>query len=500
MAGAPSHPRRARAARRVIARLMAPPLAALVAAAALALPHPARASGLDAPILGTGQSGPAVADAAAVYWNPAQLAWMDKTELLLGGGLVIGHATYQRDRRGTYQTPDTLQFKSPLDPANVDAGKTGLAEEVSATPIAPLGDAFLAYPLLKDRLVMGLGAYVPYAAALGFPEDGAQAWQIRQAFIVASQVTASAGVRVTDEIAVGAGLSYVGGFAELSKLQDFSSLSEFQRAFSSDPINQDNDFGPDAPTEVRELDSLSRPISIKRAFSHGVTFNLGISYRPRKDLGIGLTYQHGSKMRYKGEFAINMDHDFFTGDLASQGLKYKPLVTGDAELSFSLPRRITAGASYDPSDKLRINGFVSYISYSDIDAFVVETTSPDLAQPELSIGDKVTVTLPRDWNDTVWVEASGHYKLNDRMLVSAALGYQSPASPDSTIDTASPDGHRLISGFGGILQVTDTISLMGDVRLQAILPREVTTSDMDLGNGTYTLFIAFVGGHLKILL
>jgi long-chain fatty acid transport protein len=195
-----------------------------------------------------------------------------------------------------------------------------------------------------------------------------------------------------------------------------------------------------------------------------------------------------------------MDDPFFTGDLASQGLKYKPLVKGDADLSFSLPRRITAGASYDPSDKLRISGFVSYVVYSDVDAFVVETSSPDLAQPELGIGDKVRVTLPRDWNDTVWVEASGHYTLMDGMLVSAAIGYQSPASPDSTIDTASPDGHRLIGGVGGVLQVTDSLSLMGDVRVQAILPREVTTSERDLGNGTYSLFIGFAGGHLKILL
>jgi long-chain fatty acid transport protein len=205
-------------------------------------------------------------------------------------------------------------------------------------------------------------------------------------------------------------------------------------------------------------------------------------------------------MHYKGEFAIDMSDDFFTQDLASQGLKYKPLIQGEADLSFSLPRRITGGASYDASDKLRVNGFVSYVVYSDIDAFVVETSSPDLAQPRLGIGDKVKVTLPRDWNDTIWVEASGHYKLNHRMLLSAAVGYQSPASPDSTIDTASPDGHRLIGGLGGVLQATDSVSLSGDVRVQAILPREVTTSDNDLGNGTYNLFIAVAGGHLKILL
>jgi long-chain fatty acid transport protein len=502
MACEPSHPRRDRAVSRALpsaARPRALPLAALAAGLALS-PARALASGLDSPMVGSGQSGPTAADAAAVHWNPAELAWIGEPELLMGGALIVGRATYRRERLGTYQTPDTLQFKTPLDPAHVDAGKTGPAEEVAATPIAPIGDIFLALPVQKGRLVVGFGAYVPYAAALGFPQDGAQAWQLQEAFIVASHVTASAGARINDELSVGAGVSYVGGFAELSKLQDFGSLSEFRGAFSNDPINQDNDFGPDAPTEVRELDALARPISIKRAVSHGATFNLGLAYRPRKDLGFGLTYQHGSRMRYVGDLAIDMSDDLFTQDLASQGLKYKPLVKGEAELAFSLPRRITAGASYDASDKLRIDGLVSYITYSDVDAFIVETRSPDLAQPKLGIGDRVQVKLPRDWNDTIWIEASGHYRLTDSLLVSAAIGYQSPASPDSTIDVASPDGHRLIGGLGGVLQATQSVSLVGDLRLQGIFPRTVTTSEHDLGNGTYNLFIATVGGHLKILL
>ena len=108
------------------------------------------------------------------------------------------------------------------------------------------------------------------------------------------------------------------------------------------------------------------------------------------------------------------------------------------------------------------------------------------------------VWLPRDWNDTVWIEGSARYRLGRRLLVSAAAGYQSPASPDETIDVASPDGHRIIGGLGGVLDVSDAVALSADVRLQGILPRTVSASDNDLGNGTYSLFIAAVGGHLRV--
>lgn len=495
MSGALPTPRRHRRKGRELSALaLATGLACLPAGEA-------RASGLDAPWVTSGLSGPATADAAAVYWNPAALADVERPELLLGAGLIIGHATYERRRLGTYQTPDTIQFKlgpgGTLDPANVDPSKTGVAEEVSTTPVAPSGNAFFAYPAIPNRLTLGVGVYVPYAAALDFPEDGAQKWQLRQAFIVASSVSASAGVKLTPELSLGASLSYVGGLAELTKVQDFAGLREFRDGLAY--LKQENDFGPNAPSEVRELDVLARSISLKEAISHGVSFNVGLAYSLGKDVRIGLNYQHSTAMRYKGKFAIDMNHPFFTQDLSEQGLRYKPLVEGDAELSFSLPKRITAGLSYRVSEALSVDGLVSYVLYSDIDAFVVKASTPDLAQPELGISDTVTVTLPRRWNDTVWLEAGAKLRLTEWLLGTGSLGYQSPASPDSTIDVASPDGHRIIGDVGAVVKVSDNVSLSGDVRVQGIVPREVTESDYDLGNGKYTLLLATVGGHLKIV-
>ncbi|MEZ4454788.1 MAG: outer membrane protein transport protein, partial [Nannocystaceae bacterium] len=371
-------------------------------------------------------------------------------------------------------------------------------DQVKANPIAPTGNFFFAIPAIKRRLTLGAGLYVPYAAALNFPKRGAQAWQVQQAFIVSSNITAAAGVRIIDQLSIGAGVSYVLGFAELSKLQDFAGVREFGEGLANPPINQPNDFGPNAPTEVRELDVLSRPFSLKRAISHGVSFNVGMAINPTKKLNIGLNYQHSTQMNFKGRFAIDMNDSFFTHDLASQGVQFKPLVTGDATLRFKLPKRLTLGLGYDINEFLRVDGFFSYIFYSDIDAFSVTTHSPDLAQPALGIGDTLSVNLPRAWKNTVWVEGNLRYWATKRLLLSGTLGYQSPASPTTTIDTASPDGHRLIGGLGAVLSVSERLALVGDARFQGIIPRKVTDSDFDLGNGTYKLFIAAVAGHLRI--
>lgn len=462
----------------------------------LSVPAVAGASGLDAPMIGSGQSGPTTRDGAAVHWNPANLAFMKKGEFFGGLMLVVGDIRYQRNYTGTYQTPDTLEFKDPIAPENVSGTKSGYAPVSKANPVAPLGNIFVVLPPIKNRLVFGLGAYVPYGAPLKFDRNGPQALQLQQAFIVASHITASAAVRINDYVSLGAGISYVLGFAELAKKQDFGTVQEFHDGLEK--LGQANDFGPNAPTTVRELDTLSRPIAVKKAFSHGVSFNVGVTINPTKKFTIALAYQHGARMRYRGKFAIDMNDPFFTQDLAAQGLKFKPLVEGDAEIAFRIPKRITLGLAYQFNDKWRVDGFIQYVRYSEVDAFRVTTTSPDLVQKDLGIGDTLQVVLPRNWKDTVWVEASGRFRPTTRVLLSATMGYQSPASPDRTVDTASPDGHRLIGAVGGGFDITERVGLYGDARFMGIIPRTVTTSDNDLGNGKYKLFLATIAGHLKI--
>ena len=103
-----------RSPRRSAARRPArcPPLAPAAACAlASALgPTAALASGLDAPAVGSLLSGPLTTDPAAVYHNPAQLGFLKRPTLLLGAGFVVGSVSVERDRRGAYQSEETLDF------------------------------------------------------------------------------------------------------------------------------------------------------------------------------------------------------------------------------------------------------------------------------------------------------------------------------------------------------------------------------------------------------
>lgn len=459
----------------------------------------AEASGIDVPQIGTTFSSPTTNDAAALYWNPAMLGFAQQGEAMLSVGVLGGNVGYQRDRLGTYQSPDSLQFAEPIDPAYIDGSKPGAYPRVNSPIGSPTASAFVSAPVIRDRLTLGFGVYVPHAAPLSFPADGPQRFALQEAFIAVSRISAGVGVKVHRRVSLGASVSYVLGVAQLKRIQDFAAVDLFGDGLENPPINQPNDFGEDAPSTVRELDVLARPFALTNAYSHGASFSLSLAANPIDPLWLGLTYDHGSRLNLNGDFQLDMNDEFFTQDLAAQGLEFPPLVSGAARLSFRLPKRIMAGIAYDITKKLRVDANLAYVFWSELDAFRITLDSADLAQPAIGIPRISEVALRRDWQGAVHVQLSARATLGkrERARVSGTVGYHSSASPDQTIDVASPDGHRLIGAAGFGYQVTERVGLMVDGVIQAIIPRTVTASDFDLGNGTYNLVLG--GGHLHLI-
>jgi long-chain fatty acid transport protein len=115
----------------------------------------------------------------------------------------------------------------------------------------------------------------------------------------------------------------------------------------------------------------------------------------------------------------------------------------------------------------------------------------------LGLPDTTSLSLPRRWRDTFAVEGTARFAASERLLLWVTGGYRSGASPDETLDVASPDGDRIVAGAGLRVAVNDAWWLYGDVEVQTILPRTVVGSDLDLGNGTYRLTLVNLGAHVQ---
>jgi len=460
---------------------------------ALAVAGVANAQGLSTPTVGTGESSAATLDPSAVYFNPAMSAFAERGELMLGGTLVVGDIRYRRSYEGVYQRPDSFDFQLPIAPAAVEPDKRGAQEQVRANPVAAAPTLFFHSPLGDSGLVAGFGIYAPYAAILDFPDDGPQRFALQDAAIMVVDFTPTLAYRFHRAFSLGVGVSYVLGFAELSRVQDFATVGVVGDALANPPINQANDFGADAPTGVRELDVTARPFRLREAWEHTATFHVGIASHPIDALWLGLTYQHGAKMRFDGSFELDMDDDFFTQDLASQGLAFAPRIAGPATLAIDLPGSLRFAAKAQVHPRVQLGVDLQYTLWSSVDAFVVRVRSPDLAQPQLGIPGTQEIRLERRWRNTVGVDLLARVDASDDVHLYVRGGYRQSAVPDETIDVASPDGNRVVAVGGLVLDLTDRYSLRGEVGVQATPEREVRSSDHDVANGTYRLTIVHGG-------
>lgn len=456
----------------------------------------ALASGLDAPLTAPLGSGTTSSDAAATVFAPAMLTDLDAPEVLIGGALIGGVASFARERLGRYPFADGLVLAEPVDPSDLDPSKTGPADPVSATILAATADLHLAGPVWRDRLFLGGSLTVPYAAAIAWPADGAQRWALREAQIYAPHATLALAGTPHPVVRLGASASYVFGLASLAKEQDFASLSLLGEALADPPVNQPNDLGPAAPSTLREQDVLSRPFVYRGGIAHAATFAASVAFRVHPRAWISGAYDHGAPLTFRGEAQLDLDDPFFTDDLASNGLAFPRRVTGEGLLSLHLPPRARLGVRVQVTDAVRLDLLGEAAFWSVNETFDLTIRSPDLVQPELGIGDTAEASIDRRWLD------AGHALVRVEGAVGrgawiVSAGYQSPASPDVTVDASSPDGHRLVGGLGGRLATGKGVVLHLDGRIQAILPRQVTTSTHDLANGRHDLWLAALALHLQ---
>ncbi|MCA9538394.1 MAG: outer membrane protein transport protein [Myxococcales bacterium] len=482
----------------------------LALALCLAAASPAGASGLSGPVIGTSESSPVHADPAAAHWNPAMLGRLAArgpftSEWLVGASLLFLSANYERERLGDYQHRDSLRFKAPVPAEDLNPSLSGPADPVSAAQVIPAPAPQIFYArALTDDLVVGVGTFVPFGAVLAFPDDGAQKWALQSVELLMVEVAPAIAWRVNEQLSVGLGFGVIGGQLRLRKVVDLASTPLLHDTFNNPPIGQANDFGPSAPSEVRELDVLSRPVDIGPGLGIGWSARVGIAYAPTPDLVLAASYLHRVPVTFTGEFKLDMNHPMFTEDLAAQGLRYPAEVNGEAQVEFPLPPAVYAGISYAASADWDLAATFGWERHSEVDALTATLDSNELVQPELGLGSQATVALVRDWVDTVRVDARVMHKM-DELRLGGVLGYHTGASPDETLDVASPDGHRVVGAFiaGYHLGALEWLGggdaeLVGDLHVQYVLPRETTKSDYDLANGTYSLLVMALTGGLRI--
>ena len=161
----------------------------------------------------------------------------------------------------------------------------------------------------------------------------------------------------------------------------------------------------------------------------GWGYNLGILWKPIRQVSIGAAY--------RSEIKLDIDGD---ADFGSQlpGMGF----SGDASTSITLPDTWSFGIAVKPVERLTLEFDVDRFGWSSYDELKIKFDSRSTLGPE-SVADK-------DWKDC-WAYRFGvQYSVTDNFDVRAGYAYDETPQPERTVGPELPDAdrHNYTVGFG----------------------------------------------------
>ncbi len=161
----------------------------------------------------------------------------------------------------------------------------------------------------------------------------------------------------------------------------------------------------------------------------GLGANVGIKYKAREQLSLGLSYRSRMLVKVDGTAEVSPNIVFRNG------------LSNPAQTDITLPDIMQFGASYKASDDLTLNADVEYTWWSTYDRLVVQSDTI-LALTTL-VGTPTDTSLEeKDWKNTWTIRIGGQYRLSEQWKIRAGYVYDQSPVPSDRFDTRVPDSDR----------------------------------------------------------
>jgi long-chain fatty acid transport protein len=264
------------------------------------------------PGMGTaGAGGAALADdASTVYFNPAGMARLERTELLLGSELIFLNGEFNPNSSNTFR--------------GSDGGQAG--------SIFPGGGLYLAYKVNPD-IRAGLSVNAPVGIGFDYHDDWVGRYLIQNNFLAVVDIAPVAALKLTDWLSIGGGVDIFYSYLK-------EDLALFNPAVADGKIKLEN--------------------FTDWAFG----YNLGVLLEPTEKTRVGVTYRSQADLELDGD--VNPYDLGILWTLA--GVK-----RNHGNVFITLPRSITASLYQEIADKFAVLFDVSWQDWSTMDKTKITT-------------------------------------------------------------------------------------------------------------------------------
>lgn len=377
--------------------------------------------------LGTAYAGAGVLseNASNQWYNPATLAGLKKAELSAAVHQVWIDTTFKAD------------------------GPSGPGDFEDVEPF--VGSAFLAVPL-SDMMTFGLGVNAPFGTKIEYENNWGNATGLPAPFppttgdlyatesdLKTYNVNPSLGIKLTDNLNVGVGVSY----------------QRVDATITNDATILDGDDD-----------------------SYG--WNVGMTYSPDDNNHFGVAY------RSEVDFEVDGDITFTpVGSAGTGGLIPADSYDGSADLT--LPASLQLSYAGDLSDRTQLLMGVEWMEWSSLDKLEVETDLLGTLPPENF-----------DWENTVRYSLGVRHAMNETTVLRAGVAQEESTQGTDNRSAISPDSDRVWVTLGAGFTPVENMTI--DVGYAHIFVEDADINRMDKGvplKGAYELDADVIGAQLS---
>jgi long-chain fatty acid transport protein len=356
-------------------------------------------------------------DPSAIYFNAAGITQLSGTHFMLGTTLIAPESSF----RGVY--PSVKEYKT---------------EKQTFFPTH-----FYATHSISKKLAVGLGFTTPFGLGTKWGDNWVGKYLALKTELMVFTVSPVVAYKLSDEFSVSAGFVY-----------SFANVTITQKTPQSP-------FVGDAYTELTG----------KEKGAYG--YNLGVMYKPTKNLSFGASFHSEIKYSFKGTAST-------TG--ASQLAAMLP--NGDATANLKTPFNLAVGVAYRVIPKLLLSADFQYVGWSSYDTLKVDFASPTVSD----------IASPRMYDNSFIIRLGGEYTVSNKLAVQAGIYFdKNPVKPEY-LNPSLPDANRL--GFSaGVgyklmpnLSVNAAYLFIRASQLTVTDSKENYTDGIAPFNGTYNSF------------
>jgi long-chain fatty acid transport protein len=327
-------------------------------------------------------------DPSAIWHNPAGIAFLKGTQISVGTTLIMPSGSM------------TLLKPPPWEPqANW---------EQKSQVYFP--STFYITQSVGEKVTLGFGFFSPYGLGSSWPIENQFRYLGYEDDMKTFFFNPTIGVKLTDKLSFGAGVSYVYSTVMFKLVSLIDTLYPYTQSTY------------DVPAELTgNGDSWA--------------FNAGLLYRDEK-FGLGFSWRSSFDIHYKGDMTL---------DTSAIPSPFRPLFPTESggETTFKFPNILAFGASVKAADRLLLSFDFHYILWSRYDKYVVKFDDPRLDD----------MVMEENWKDSFLVRLGGQYTFSPKFCLRAGFLYDQTPQPIESMDPLLPDADRyaLTAGFGWTL-------------------------------------------------